>query len=279
MKNVLLAASAGLLALGTVVASAADMALPVKAAPPAAPVYDPWTGFYIGGNIGSAMANTDFSGTSTGTVKAVPFQESFSASRSQHGPLGGGQLGINYEFAPHWVAGAEADIDWSNIKGSVSACSTKTGAGVSDCATATGKIDDFGTVRGRLGYVFDNLLVFGSGGFAWANETATVTETCNGTKCPKTSNVFAVNSGSYSATPDGWAAGAGFEWRVLPNWTLRVEYLHLQFNRVSSTYTLNGTVKGAPFASTSNLSANTGVEVLRVGLNYLFNWGPEQLAR
>ena len=51
-----------------------------------------------------------------------------------------------------------------------------------DCATGAGKIDDFGTVRGRVGYVFDNLLVFGSGGFAWAHETATVTETCNGAK-------------------------------------------------------------------------------------------------
>jgi len=91
--------------------------------------------------------------------------------------------------------------------------------------------------------------------------------------------VFAINSASSSATPDGWAAGGGLEWRFLPNWTLRVEYLHLQFSRVSDAFNLNGTVKGVPFASTSNVSANTGVEVLRVGLNYLFNWGPEPLAR
>jgi outer membrane immunogenic protein len=124
-----------------------------------------------------------------------------------------------------------------------------------------------------------DLLVYGSGGFAWAHETATVTETCDGKKCPKTSGVLAINSASYSTTPDGWAAGAGFEWRVLPNWLLRVEYLHLQFNRGTSTYSLNGTVGGAPFASTSNVSANTGVEVLRVGLSYLFNWGAEPLVR
>jgi outer membrane immunogenic protein len=221
----------------------------------------------------------DHSGTSSGTFGGVPFQETFSASRSQRGWLGGGQIGINYEFVPRWVLGVEADIDWSHINGSVSSCSTKTAAGVIDCSTSSGKIDDFGTVRGRLGYAFDNLLVYGTGGFAWANETVTDTETCNGTKCPKTSNVFAINSASSSATPDGWAAGGGLEWRFLPNWTLRVEYLHLQFNHVSSTFNLNGTVKGVSFASTSNVSANTGVEVLRVGLNYLFNWGPEPLAR
>ena len=284
MKKVLLIATAGFLAFGTVMASAADMAPVVAKAPPPLPqVYYPWTGFYIGGNIGDGFANTDFSGTTSGTLKGVPFQETLNASRSQHGWLGGGQIGINYEFVPRWVLGVEADIDWSHINGSVSSCSTKTAAGVIDCSTSSGKIDDFGTVRGRLGYAFDNLLLYGTGGFAWANETVTDTETCNGTKCPKTSNVFAINSASSSATPDGWAAGGGLEWRFLPNWTLRVEYLHLQFNGISNTFNLNGTVivKGAPVpvVSTSNSSANTGVEVVRIGLNYVFNWGPEPLAR
>jgi outer membrane immunogenic protein len=261
----------------TVIANAADMSLPMKATPPAPPAYFPWTGFYIGGNVGSGLANTDVGGTSTGTFGAKAFQESFSASRSQHGPLAGGQLGINYEFAPHWVLGAEADIDWSNIKGSVTPCSSKNAAGVIDCLNVAGKIEDFGTGRARLGYVFDNLLVYGTGGFAWANETATVSESCEGAKCPKTSNKFAFNSASSSATPFGWSAGAGFEWRVLPNWLLRVEYLHLQFNRVSSNYALNGTATVAgvvtPVVAAANLSATTNVEVLRVGLSYLFNWG------
>ena len=280
MKKVSLIAAVGFLAFGTVAASAADMAPVVaKAPPPLPPVYYPWTGFYIGGNFGGGLANTDFSGTTSGTLKGVPFQETFNASRSQHGWLGGGQIGINYEIVPRWVLGVEGDIDWSNIKGSVSACSSKTAAGVIDCATSAGKIDDFGTVRGRVGYVFDNLLVFGSGGFAWAHETATVTETCNGTKCPKTSNVFAINSASSSATPDGWAAGAGFEWRVLPNWRFGSNTSTCSSTAYPSTYNLNGTVNGVPFASTSNVSANTGVEVLRVGLNYLFNWGPEPLVR
>ena len=63
----------------------------------------------------------------------------------------------------------------------------------------------------------------------------------------------------------------------MPNWLLRVEYLHLQFNRSSSAYALNGTVTVAgvatPVVSTANLSTTTNVEVLRVGLSYLFNWG------
>jgi outer membrane immunogenic protein len=144
------------------------------------------------------------------------------------------------------VLGVEADIDWSHINGSVSSCSTKTAAGVIDCSTSSGKIDDFGTVRGRLGYAFDNLLLYGTGGFAWANETVTDTETCNGTKCPKTSNVFAINSASSSATPDGWAAGGGLEWRFLPNWTLRVEYSICNSAAYPTRSTSMGRSKGFP---------------------------------
>jgi outer membrane immunogenic protein len=247
MKKVLLIATAGFLAFGTVMASAADMAPVVAKAPPPLPqVYYPWTGFYIGGNIGDGFANTDFSGSTTGTLGVKPFQETFNGSRSQHGWLGGGQLGINYEIVPRLVVGVEGDIDWSNIQGSVSACSSKTATGVIDCATSAGKIDDFGTVRGRVGYVFDNLLVYGSGGFAWAHETATVTETCNGTKCPKTSNAFAINSASSSATPDGWAAGGGLEWRFLPNWTLRVEYSICNSAAYPTRSTSMGRSKGFP---------------------------------
>jgi outer membrane immunogenic protein len=223
MKKILLIAAAGFLASGTVAASAADMAPVVaKAPPPAVPVYDPWTGIYIGGDFGSGLANTDFSGTTTGTLKGKPFQETFNGSRSQHGWLGGGQIGINYEIMPRLVVGVEGDIDWSNIKGSVSACSSKNAAGVIDCATGAAKIDDFGTVRGRVGYVFDNLLVFGSGGFAWAHETATVTETCNGATCPKKSSASSHGSNGNAASSCGGSFIIG---PVLPAYPLVLSFV------------------------------------------------------
>lgn len=278
MKKILLVAAAGFLTFGTAIASAADMTPPVvKAPPPAARPYDPWTGFYIGGNVGSGLVNTDVGGTNNGIHGAVPFTESLNASRSQHGPLAGGQVGINYEFAPRWVAGLEGDFDWSSLKGSVAPCSSKNAAGVIDCLNTTGKIEDFGTIRARFGYVFDNLLIYGTGGLAWAQDAETVSESCDGAKCPKSSSKFAFNTASSTSTPWGWAAGGGMEWRVLPNWLLRVEYLHLQFNRSSNTYNLNGTVATAaavvPVVSAANLSTTTNVEVIRVGISYLFNWG------
>jgi outer membrane immunogenic protein len=68
----------------------------------------------------------------------------------------------------------------------------------------------------------------------------------------------------------GWAAGAGLEWAFTRNWTVRLEYLHLQFNGVGDNFKSFGTVGGVPFTSTSSGSANVGIDTVRVGVNYLF---------
>ena len=111
MKNVLLVASAGLLALGTLVASAADMALPVKSAPPAAPVYDPWTGFYIGGNVGAGFGgdstSVDLEGFNYFAANPAPGEVTEVGDDSAF--IGGGQIGYNYAFN-NLVAGIEADF-------------------------------------------------------------------------------------------------------------------------------------------------------------------------
>jgi hypothetical protein len=76
MKKILLIAAAGFLAFGTVAANAADVAPVVaKAPPPLLPVYAPWTGIYIGGNFGSGLANTDFSGTTPGRSESRHFRK------------------------------------------------------------------------------------------------------------------------------------------------------------------------------------------------------------
>src|SRR5499433_1044225 len=91
-----------LAALGVVPAIAAD--LPTKAPP--APVYAPppftWTGFYVGGNIGGAWRNDNFSDTLSGL--------NFSNGNNNGVFIGGGQLGFNWQVS-NFVLGFEWDID------------------------------------------------------------------------------------------------------------------------------------------------------------------------
>ena len=84
-------------------ANAADLPRAAYKAPPPAPLFS-WTGFYIGGNLGGAWAR--------GTVSDSLFGLSASSDRS--GFIGGGQLGVNYQFS-NIVLGAEWDFDWTSL--------------------------------------------------------------------------------------------------------------------------------------------------------------------
>jgi outer membrane immunogenic protein len=182
----------------------------------------------------------------------------------------GGQIGFNYQFLTNWVAGIEADIDAAHITSSTFACFT--GATTTVCGTRDTDVKDFGTVRGRLGYAFNNVLLYGMGGWAWGHGNNTTQITCVGPGCPGTSVLpTSPAPASVDVNPTGWAAGGGVEWAFLSNWTLRAEYLHLQFDGITEDRTIPGTVR--PVVITSHVSSNLGVDVMRVAVNYLFNWG------
>src|SRR5437016_3814000 len=100
MKKTLLA----LVALATVGAAApalgADLGAPYYNKTPAyaAPIYN-WTGFYIGGHLGGVFSGSgDFSG--------------LVLSDSSARLLGGVQAGVDWQFAPNWVFGAEGQYSW-----------------------------------------------------------------------------------------------------------------------------------------------------------------------
>ena len=117
MKKLLLVGTA-LTALFGGSALAADLRRPAYTPPP--PVAN-WTGFYIGGNLGGAWAR--------GSVNDSLFGLSASSDRS--GFIGGGQLGVNYQFS-NIVLGAEWDFDWTSLD-----------------ATGNGRfIPGFGTLQG-----------------------------------------------------------------------------------------------------------------------------------
>jgi opacity protein-like surface antigen len=250
-------------------------ATPNKAAPPR-PVFS-WTGFYLGGNVGGGTSRINFSGTGVFTIAGVADPFAFADSGTASGILAGGQLGFNYELPTHVVLGFEADLDGSSFHGLTTFCSTGTGGPLlghgANCETSNNKLEQFSTVRGRVGYAFDKVLVYGTGGFAWERSSTSTIATCVtiAGSCPGHGVKFTDGSSEASATLSGWAAGVGIEWALTPRWILRAEYLHLTFDRGAENFSASGTASHVPFAVSGRNSMSNDVDFARIGLSYLFN--------
>lgn len=250
-------------------AHAADLRQQPATQPSAvSPVYD-WNGFYIGGNAGYGWSHREFTNTITGTSGAVQLSASNNGSDHGRGGFVGLQTGYNYTFLNNWVVGIEADFDLTHINSSASACFA--GFGTAVCGTRDTKVKHFATVRGRLGYAFNNLLLYGTGGWGWAHGNNTIQFTCIGPGCPGTSAVppTSPTPTSVDVNPNGWVAGAGIEWAFLPNWTLRPEYVHLHFKRFTEDRSKTSTFVPS-LTVTSHVSSNANIDLVRVGLNYQF---------
>ncbi|MBR0838495.1 porin family protein [Bradyrhizobium manausense] len=209
MKKIFLA-SACLLAL-TGAASAADLAArPYTKAPVAvASVYN-WTGFYLGIVGGGAW-------------------EDSSVDPKVKGGFVGGTAGYNWQTG-NVVFGIEADGSWADVSASAFG------------GLLNNKIDALGTVRGRIGYAVNNVLFYGTGGYAWIDNKLTFL--------------------GFSDTKfrSGWTVGAGVEAFFAPQWSVKGEYLYRSFS-------------GETYFSNIGLPFNTGTDsfhTVQVGVNYHF---------
>ena len=152
-------------------AVAADISFPVKA-PIVTPVHAfSWTGFYAGANVGFGGDRFEYpfhAFSQQLQAEAPPLTSSTSGNfdLTSSGFFGGGQVGYNYQYSNNVVLGLEADFQWSGIKGRFEGNQILTNNGTSVSTTfGTGsEIAWFGIVRGRLGYAWDRLLLYATGG-------------------------------------------------------------------------------------------------------------------
>ncbi|SFG50484.1 outer membrane protein [Methylobacterium phyllosphaerae] len=272
IKKLLLASAATALLTGA--ASAAD--LPRRAAPP--PVFTPvpvftWTGAYFGINAGYAF---DASSNNTNSF-AVPFPygngtTAFFNQRNQEGFSGGGQVGYNFQFTPGSgiVVGIEADAQYldfgRNRNNAFVVGPLAPGYYVTD-PRGLSSLDFFGTVRGRIGYAFDRVLFYGTGGFAYGSGSA-----------DRSFGGFAGNDSFRT----GWAVGGGIEY-ALPTdsflnffrssaVTLKVEGLYVNLDRNTrnqGAFVINA-ANNFPVAYNTIGRRDDEFAVVRAGLNYKF---------
>lgn len=215
-------------------AFAADPGAPVDE-PPA--VYD-WSGVYLGALAGYGWSDNHYGHTSDDFTQVVDF--------SGNGFLGGLTLGANFQRGS-WVYGVEADISYADVDGSALILPEGMPCAIEGC---TSNIDWFGTGRVRLGYAFDRFLPFVTGGAAFARLKGTAdTGSCNWADC------------SYSDTEFGWTLGAGMEFGITEQISLKADYLHVGFGKPDF---IDHHPWGRAFVDDISL------DTVRIGLNYRF---------
>jgi len=234
--------------------------LPMKApayVPP--PVYN-WTGFYIGGNVGWGWDSVKSTEIAPGSGP-FPVGTVFTTDHG-NGWLGGVQAGYNWQPAPNFVFGLEAEYTWSDIRGTAVSISTVPRfAGLTTASTS--KLKDFALGTFRLGYAADTWLFYGKAGLAWGQSNgSSVVTFANGTLDQTT---------TFGDSHAGWVVGVGTEWGFAPGWSARLEYDHIAFDPRNVLHV--GTIL--------NTDTNSGVnvDVVRAGVNYRFNWGSPVVAK
>jgi outer membrane immunogenic protein len=235
MKRLLLGAAATIAfaapALAADIPARTYTKAPVYTAPQV--VYN-WTGFYIGGHLGGAFGSDNSLEASDGRF------------------LGGVQGGFDYQFAPNWVLGIEAQYSWLSNNNNALAFPAGT--------LVTSNNNQLGSVAGRFGYTWGPALLYAKGGYAFRNNEA-IGVSVGGVPVP-----FATDANHR----DGYTVGAGLEYLFAPNWSAKAEYQYYNFG--------NTTFTAGPAAILGS-RLRDDEHTVKLGVNYRFGWGGPVAAR
>jgi outer membrane immunogenic protein len=226
-------------------AFAAD--LPVAAVSPGVAAFAPhdWSGFYAG-----VQAGWGWAGVTANRADVIAMFGAPVANGGEHpasGVVGGGTLGFNYQTG-RVVLGVEGDFSASDVHGALNTSVAVPGLPGLVALRLTAHMNWYGTARVRVGYAFDRLLVYATGGLAVAQIDGTYQATV-----PPAGGGGTFTS-SASNTHLGWALGAGADYALSNRWSVKLDGLYAQLD--SRRYN-NVRFKGA-FA------------VVRAGVNYRF---------
>lgn len=242
-------ASAATLAVLWGTALAADLPTvkgpPVFTPPP--PVFS-WTGLYVGGQVGYQW------GTTTQSIVAEPgdiFVHDDPTFNDQ-GVVGGAHLGYDWQVN-QIVLGLEGDVEGSSYSG---------GASITESAVASTfafntRIPLEGSLRGRIGWAWDRVLFYGTGGAAFASISHSL------------GNVTLSRFDQVTTGRAGWTAGGGVEYAIDPHWSVRVEYRYTDYG----PYNLVLLANSAPPGSLAQRMHETDNRV-EAGFSYKFDFMP-----
>lgn len=252
MKALVLAATTTIIAAFAPAALAADIgirtvtpqpAIQVPIAPTAKTYMHDWSGTYIGAHIGHGWGDHRFDTSLFDQGVSAPRRQDSFLSR---GMLYGLQIGANHQYGNNLVVGLEADLSYADIKGSFNYDNGRRDA------FSGSTFDVMSTVRGRIGYAFDNFLPYATGGIALGHSRDYVKNLYSPADEYSSSSAFSI----------GWTAGAGLEYAVDKKLSLKAEYLYTSFPNISYWMPLP-----AP-ASSARINDDASFHALKLGVNW-----------
>ena len=243
------------------------------------PVLYNWSGFYVGGNAGFAWGNSDATTTtdcpatnppgyvcsqntpSTPNVSVV--DAAGSGTSHPNGFTGGGQAGYNLQSGS-FVYGVEVDFGALNLNASRSGSGAWPVPGPPTPFTTGSSIstDWLFTARGRLGWTISHVMIYATGGLA-------VTDLHVANFYQDNLALGGRENSSNTDTKTGWTVGGGLEMALDNHWSLKGEYLFVDFNDVSTTGNITNPANAA-FANPLSVSEDLSVHIARAGINYRF---------
>jgi outer membrane immunogenic protein len=281
-------------------ALAADMPVkaPIYRAPPAA-VFS-WTGLYVGGNVGYSWGRSsndwDFYAPHLSVFldpacrpAGFAFCAAGSDSNKLAGVIGGLQAGYNWQSG-QLLVGIETDIQASGRQGDrIFRAEVQRPPTIVE-ASYTQKLQWLGTARGRIGFAVDRALLYATGGLAYGRVTITGSATATGDElaisppCDDTLGRCPFASWSIGVTKVGWSLGVGAEGAIGGNWSWKIEYLHVDLGQITTNFATVPGCFGTPSVCTPTRDGSGTIksritdEVVRVGVNYKFDWGKAPVA-
>jgi outer membrane immunogenic protein len=273
-------------------ASAADLGrMPTKAPVAAPPPAFNWSGCYVGGYVGGAftsdsdaiftdLGNGTFRSFSGGlTAAGIAGVHSWPVALDDSSFIGGGTVGCNWQpVGSSFVFGIEGEVGYLKLEGA--AFDPFLGPNIlvapftPDVLGGARVGDWYAMATGRLGYAFNNWMIYVKGGAAFVPVKHTVVDNCNTGLCGNwliaTTNDDTVTVGT---------VGGGVEWAFAPNWSLKAEYMWIALGNeditscATATTPAGAAVAGGAFCFSSSFP---DIHTVKVGVNYrfgsLFGW-------
>ena len=262
--------TAGALALVAFAGSASADGMVVRAAPPPPPppppVVDrcapgPWTGFYVGGNLGWAQLDGEF------RDHDKFFSERRRFSDDEDAFTLGVQSGYNLQCG-NVVFGIESDINWVDFGDNNNHWGHNRkidGKWERQRFNTSRSMDWFGTIRGRIGWTNDRIMVYATGGLAYAELERKWRGIGHDGHWGWSDHHSDSNDVNW-----GWTAGGGVEWLWSPNMSFKAEALWIDFEDDSRDRLFKFKSKHNTWDKRKRFDHDDDMVVVRVGLNWKF---------